>query len=87
MAKIKTQNSEQLKVIPFTGYLHQPEPEKQTAAPSVVVLFMALLFIAGLSLGAISVHQSADYSQLQTLKNQNQHQAKQLSEIKKSICN
>ncbi len=72
-------------VIPFTGYL-QPQalpptpPEKQTATPLLTAA--VLLFVGGIAFGAISVHQSADYTKIEHLEKQ----AKQLSEAQKTIC-
>lgn len=81
MEKLK---SDTHNVIPFTGYL-QPlspptPPEKQTATPLLTAA--VLLFVGGLAIGAISVHQSADYTQIEQLKTQ----AKQLSQAQKTIC-
>lgn len=77
-----------LRVVPFTGYLHPSEspsetspPQNKIAAPSIIT-FAVLLFVGGLALGAISVHQSAEYSQMEALK----AQSKQLSEVKKTLC-
>ena len=73
------------KVIPFTGYLRpnvQPSPPPPEKSPSPYILFSAGTFIAGLAIGAISIHQSANYQQVQQLKAQSQ----QLSQIRKSIC-
>lgn len=80
MEKLKNDTN----VIPFTGYL-QPQPpptppEKQTATPLLTAA--VLLFVGGLSIGAISVHQSADYAKIEHLEKQ----AKQLSEAQKTIC-
>lgn len=71
-------------VVPFTGYLHpqlppEPEPPKQTTS---LLTIAALLFVAGLAIGGISVYQSTDFTQIENLK----AQAKQLSEVKKNLC-
>lgn len=80
MQKIK----ESRVVIPFTGLLHQiepptPEPPKQTTP---LLTFAVLLFVGGLAIGAVSVHQSADFVQIEHLKTQ----GKQLLEAQKIIC-
>lgn len=73
-------------VVPFTGYLHpqlppaEPEPPKQTTP---LITIAALLFVAGLAIGGISVHQSTEFTQIEHLK----AQAKQLSDVKKTLCN
>jgi uncharacterized protein HemX len=72
-------------VIPFTGYLH-PEVSPPTTSPksTATPLFTAavLLFVGGLALGAISVYQSVDYTQMEALK----AQSKQLSQLKSDLC-
>lgn len=76
-------------VVPFTGYLHhspttETVPQKQTTTPYITIA--ALLFVAGLALGAISVNSSTD-SQVEQMKLKVETQAKQLSTIKKTVCN
>lgn len=76
-------------VVPFTGYLHhspptEPSPSKQTTTPYITIA--ALLFVAGLALGAISVNSSTD-SQVEQMKLKMETQAKQISTIKKTVCN
>ncbi|BDA69316.1 hypothetical protein CAL7716_034820 [Calothrix sp. PCC 7716] len=76
-------------VVPFTGYLHhspptETSPQKQTTTPYITIA--ALLFVAGLALGAISVNSSTE-SQMKELNVKVETQAKQLSTIKKTVCN
>ena len=73
------------KVIPFTGYLRppvQPSPPPPEKSPSPYILFCVGTFIIGLAIGAISIHQSANYQQMQELRTQ----AQKLSKIRQSIC-
>jgi uncharacterized protein HemX len=72
-------------VIPFTGYLHPEVPQTATPQKSTVTpLFTSavLLFVGGLALGAISVYQSVDYTQMEALK----QESKQLSQLKTDLC-
>lgn len=75
-------------VVPFKGYLY-PEAVPQVATPekqktvTPYITCAALLFIAGLAMGSIAVQSSADYTQIQQLK----AQSKQLTSIKKAVCN
>lgn len=73
------------RVVPFTGYLHPepppaPTPQKQTPTPYITIA--ALVFVGGLAIGAISAHQSIDYTTVEQLR----AQAKQLSNVKKTVC-
>ncbi len=72
------------KVVPFTGELHpvvpDPAPAADNTAASLVMLAAALM--AGLSIGAISVYQSASQVQLRQM----QADQEQLQQVKTQVC-
>ncbi|MDJ0674387.1 MAG: hypothetical protein QNJ36_03125 [Calothrix sp. MO_167.B42] len=73
------------KVIPFTGYLQpkvEPSAPPPDKSPSPYILLCLATFIAGLTIGAVSIHQSANYQQMEELK----AKSERLTEIRKLIC-
>jgi hypothetical protein len=72
-------------VIPFTGELYPASPPAQTPAGDNVasmLVFIAAALVAGLSLGAIAVYQSADQTQLRQLK----AESEQLQQVRSNVC-
>lgn len=75
------------KIIPLSGYLQsssevQPSPPAAEKSFSGYIIAAVAVFIAGLAIGAISIHQSANYQQIQQLK----AESAELAKIRKSIC-
>lgn len=71
-------------VIPLAGYLESPPQEPTPPSKPTAGLFgmIAIALIGGCILGAVSVHQSTAYQDLQRFKDDSQ----QLQQLKKTIC-